>query len=61
MTAKEMANKIAHQLICGHDQDESILYEKINDYCELEISNFREEVIEEVIAILEGHNYGISY
>lgn len=61
MNAKEMAQEIAFELMGRYDEEESVLYDTINKDCNMAVADFRNDVENEVIAILEGHGYGISY
>ena len=61
MNAKEIAQEIAFELMGRYDEDDPILYERINRDCNDAVADFRNEIEDEVIAILEKHDYGISY
>lgn len=61
MNAKEIAQEIAFELMGRNDKDNQILYDTINRDCNNAVADFRNDIEEEVIAILEGHNYQISY
>lgn len=61
MNAKEIAQEIAFELMGRYDEEENVLYDTINKDCNNAVADFRNDVENEVIAILEGHGYGISY